>query len=146
MSVVPDVILPALDEAEALPWVLQRMPDGYRAIVVDNGSTDDTAEVAAAHGATVVHEAQQGFGAACWAGLQAACVDEPAADGIVCFMDADASFDPTELPAVVAPVLDGTADLVLGARAAPSVAPGRCTPGSRTGCSPQRSVVAVAHG
>ena len=118
MAAVPDVVLPALDEAEALPWVLGRMPAGYRAIVVDNGSTDDTAGVAAAHGATVVHETQQGFGAACWTGLQTALVDAPAADGIVCFMDADASFDPLELPEVVTPVLDGTADLVLGARRA----------------------------
>jgi len=110
MSAVPDVILPALDEELALPWVLERMPEGYRAIVVDNGSTDRTAAVAEELGALVVHESQQGFGAACWAGLQTATAD------IVCFMDADASFDPGELTGVVAPVLDGTADLVLGAR------------------------------
>lgn len=110
MSAVPDVILPALDEELALPWVLERMPEGYRAIVVDNGSTDRTAAVAEELGALVVHESQQGFGAACWAGLQTATAD------IVCFMDADASFDPSELTGVVAPVLDGTADLVLGAR------------------------------
>ena len=110
MCIVPDVILPALDEELALPWVLGRMPDGYRAIVVDNGSTDRTAQVAADLGALVVHESRQGFGAACWAGLQAASAD------IVCFMDADASFDPGELPCVVGPVQDGSADLVLGAR------------------------------
>ena len=110
MCIVPDVILPALDEELALPWVLGRMPDGYRAIVVDNGSTDRTAQVAADLGALVVHESRQGFGAACWAGLQAANAD------IVCFMDADASFDPGELPCVVGPVQDGSADLVLGAR------------------------------
>lgn len=90
-----DVVLPCLDEAAALPWVLGRMPDGYRAIVVDNGSTDGSAEVAAAHGALVVHEARRGFGAACHAGLLAATSD------IVCFMDADASLDPAELPRVV---------------------------------------------
>ncbi len=112
MSAVPDVILPALDEEAALPWVLERMPDGYRAIVVDNGSTDRTAAVAIELGATVVEELRQGFGAACFAGLGAATAD------IVCFMDADASFDPAELPTVVAPVLDGSADLVLGARRA----------------------------
>ncbi len=110
MAAVPDVILPALDEEQALPWVLGRMPDRYRPIVVDNGSTDRTAEVAAELGALVVHESQQGFGAACWAGLQAAT------DDVVCFMDADASFDPLELPSVVAPVVEGQADLVLGAR------------------------------
>ena len=108
----PDVILPALDEAEAIPRVLARLPAGYRAIVVDNGSTDGTAEVAEAHGALVVREPRRGFGAACWAGLQASTAD------IVCFMDADASFDAAELPCVADPVRDGVADLVLGARVA----------------------------
>jgi glycosyltransferase involved in cell wall biosynthesis len=110
MAGVPDVILPALDEEAALPWVLDRMPEGYRAIVVDNGSTDRTAEVARELGATVVTELQQGFGAACWAGLTAATAP------VVCFMDADASFVPTELPLVADPVAAGSADLVMGAR------------------------------
>lgn len=112
MSAVPQVILPALDEAAALPRVLDAMPAGYEPIVVDNGSTDGTAEVARRHGATVVHEPVAGFGSACWAGLCAAT------DEVVCFMDADASFDPRELPSVAGPVIDGTADLVLGARRA----------------------------
>jgi glycosyltransferase involved in cell wall biosynthesis len=103
-----DVVLPCLDEAEALPWVLTRMPAGYRPIVVDNGSSDGSAAVAADLGAEVVHEARRGFGAACHAGLLAATGE------IVCFMDADASLDPAELPAVVA--LLGDADLVLGRR------------------------------
>lgn len=112
MALVPDVILPALDEEGALPWVLDRLPEGYRAIVVDNGSTDRTAEVAAELGALVVTEPQQGFGAACWAGLTAANAE------VVCFMDADASFDPTELPSVAGPVIDGSVDLMMGARRA----------------------------
>jgi glycosyltransferase involved in cell wall biosynthesis len=103
-----DVVLPCLDEAAALPWVLDRMPDGYRAIVVDNGSTDGSADVAAAHGAQVVHEPQRGFGAACHSGLLAATSD------VVCFMDADASLDPAELPEVLALLHD--ADLALGRR------------------------------
>ncbi|GAB2808344.1 glycosyltransferase family 2 protein [Actinoallomurus bryophytorum] len=103
-----DVVLPCLDEAAALPWVLGRMPDGYRAIVVDNGSTDGSADVAAAHGAQVVHEPRRGFGAACHAGLLAATSD------VVCFMDADASLDPAELPEVLALLRD--ADLALGRR------------------------------
>ena len=105
-----DVILPCLDEAGALPYVLGRMPDGYRAIVADNGSTDGSGAVAAGLGATVVREPAPGFGAACWAGLQAAEAD------IVCFMDCDASLDPRDLPRVAGPVAAGAADLVLGAR------------------------------
>ncbi|MHC5908212.1 glycosyltransferase, partial [Streptomyces sp. S6] len=62
-----DVVLPCLDEAEALPWVLARIPVGWRAIVVDNGSTDGSPELARALGAHVVHEARRGFGAACHA-------------------------------------------------------------------------------
>ncbi|WP_210495852.1 glycosyltransferase family 2 protein [Patulibacter sp. SYSU D01012] len=109
---MPDVVLPVLNEAEALPWVLGRFPAGYRPLVVDNASTDASAAVAAAHGATVVSEPRRGFGAACFAGLQAA------EDDVVCFMDADGSFDPADLPIVADPVLGGAADLVLGARVA----------------------------
>ncbi len=109
---VIDVILPVLDEARALPWVLTRMPPGHRPIVVDNGSRDGSAAVAREHGALVVDEPARGFGAACWAGLQAATAE------VVCFMDADASLDPLELPRVSGRVLDGAADLVLGARVA----------------------------
>lgn len=105
-----DVVLPCLDEAGALPWVLGRMPPGYRPIVVDNGSRDGSAELAASLGATVVLETRRGFGAACHAGLLAA--DAP----IVCFCDCDASLDPRQLPSVVDPVLAGDADLVLGRR------------------------------
>lgn len=107
-----DVVFPVLDEAEALPWVLGRLPAGYRAIVVDNGSTDGSGELAAALGATVVLEPRRGFGSACAAGLDAARAD------VVAFCDADASLDPADLPAVADPVARGLADLVLGARCA----------------------------
>jgi glycosyltransferase involved in cell wall biosynthesis len=107
---MPDVVLPVLDEREALPWVLSRMPAGYEPIVVDNGSTDGSGELAASLGARVVVEPQPGFGAACFAGLSAAQSE------IVCFMDCDASFDPGDLPRVADPVAAGTADLMLGAR------------------------------
>lgn len=107
---IVDVVLPVLDEAAALPWVLGRMPPGHRAIVVDNGSTDGSGGLARDLGALVVTEPRRGFGAACAAGLAAASAP------VVAFCDADASLDPRDLPAVSGPVLDGTADLVLGAR------------------------------
>jgi glycosyltransferase involved in cell wall biosynthesis len=106
-----DVVLPCLNEAGALPWLLTRMPAGYRPIVADNGSTDGSAEIAACHGATVVNVPQRGFGAACHAGLLAASSD------IVCVMDADGSFDPLDLEIVTGPVRDGVIDLMLGRRA-----------------------------
>lgn len=105
-----DVILPARNEAAALPTVLGGLPAGYRAIVVDNGSTDNTAAVARAHGALVVTEDRPGFGSACFAGLTTATAE------IVAFMDADASFDPVDLPRVTGPVASGEVDLMLGAR------------------------------
>ena len=105
-----DVVLPCLDEVAALPWVLERMPDGYRAVVVDNGSTDGSAELARSLGALVVHEPRRGFGAACHTGLLAATAE------FVCFCDCDASLDPAELPDLVAAVRAGRADLVLGRR------------------------------
>lgn len=69
---MPDVILPVLDEAAARPWVLGRIQDGSRPIVVDNRPTDGSAGIAGELGALVVVESTRGFGAACWAGLAAA--------------------------------------------------------------------------
>ena len=109
---MPDVVLPALNERNVLPWVLSRMPDGYTPIIVDNGSEDGTAKAAQALGARVVEEPRRGFGAACHAGLLAAN------DDVVCFMDCDGSLDPAELPCIVGPVLTGRAALVLGERRA----------------------------
>lgn len=109
-----DVLLPCLDEADALPWVLGRMPEGFSPIVADNGSTDGSPEIAAGYGARVVHVPQRGYGAACHAALVASEAD------VVCVLDADASLDPTVLPSVAAPVVAGAADLVLGRRKAAS--------------------------
>jgi glycosyltransferase involved in cell wall biosynthesis len=105
-----DVVLPCLNEAESLPGVLARLPTGYRAIVVDNGSTDDTVAVATAAGATVVHEPRRGYGAAVHAGLLAATAD------YVCVLDADGSLPPEVLPTLVAEVAAGRADLAVGRR------------------------------
>jgi glycosyltransferase involved in cell wall biosynthesis len=107
-----DVVLPVLDEAAAIPAVLDAFPEGYRPIVVDNGSSDGSDAIAARLGATVVREPRRGFGAACFAGLSAATSD------VVCFMDCDGSLDPGELDRVADPVAAGDADLVLGTRIA----------------------------
>ena len=107
---MPDVVLPVLDEADALPVVLARMPREYEPIVVDNGSTDGSGETARWLGARVVDEPRRGFGAACFAGLRAATSE------VVCFMDCDGSLDTADLPLVSEPVTAREADLVLGAR------------------------------
>ena len=108
---MPEVILPVLDEAEALPWVLGRMPRGFHPLVVDNGSSDGSDRIATSLGARVIEEPTKGFGAACWAGLAAARSE------LVCFMDCDGSLDPQDLPRLVEAVASGRADLALGARA-----------------------------
>jgi glycosyltransferase involved in cell wall biosynthesis len=117
------VVLPALDEAEALPAALASFPAGVDLLVVDNGSVDGTAAVAAAAGARVVTEPRRGFGAACWAGVLAS----PAAE-VVAFADADGSFDGADLALVAGPVLRGQADLVVGSRIG-----GRREPGAMSG-------------
>ncbi len=105
-----DIVLPCWNEAAALPWVLARIPPGARALVVDNGSTDGSARIAAELGAVVVECRQRGYGAACHAGLLAARA------GVVAFCDCDATIDPGAIPDLAAPVLDGAADLVVGRR------------------------------
>lgn len=105
-----EVILPVLDEAQAIPGVLAAIGACYEPLVVDNGSSDGSADVARGLGATVVSEPRRGFGAACFAGLIAARAE------LVCFMDCDGSLDPSELPRVVGPVAAGHAELCLGSR------------------------------
>lgn len=109
MTPTVDIVLPCLDEAEALPGVLAAMPADYQVLVVDNGSSDDTASVAAACGATVVTEPRRGYGAAVHAGLLAATAD------LVGVLDADGSLPPPALPELVAAVAGGT-DLAVGRR------------------------------
>ncbi|MHA3703976.1 glycosyltransferase family 2 protein [Jatrophihabitans sp. YIM 134969] len=104
-----DIVLPCLNEADALPWVLQRVPPSARAIVVDNGSTDDSVSVALQHGATVVECTQRGYGAACHAGLLAATAE------VVAFCDCDATLDPADAVLLVTE-LTARPTLVIGRR------------------------------
>jgi glycosyltransferase involved in cell wall biosynthesis len=113
------VLMPALNEADALPAALAGLPWDVRVVVVDNGSTDGTGQVARQLGVEVVTEPRRGFGSACWRGLQAA----GGAD-VVVYMDADATLDWCDLGTVAGPVLRGEADLVLGARARDRREPG----------------------
>lgn len=103
------VVLPCLNEADSLPSVLAAIPAGYRALVVDNNSTDGTAEVARRHGADVVSEARPGYGSAVHAGVVAARTP------IVAVLDGDGSLDPRDLPRLVAELERG-ADMVTGRR------------------------------
>ena len=103
------VVLPCLNEAASLPGVLAALPSGYRALVVDNNSTDDTAEVARLHGAEVIAEPRAGYGSAVHAGVVAATAP------IIAVLDADGSLDPRDLPLLV-DELDRGADMAIGRR------------------------------
>lgn len=116
-------ILPARDEAMALPAVLLAMPQWLdRIIVVDNGSRDDTARIARAHGAEVVSEPEAGYGAACLAGIAVAedC-------DVLLFLDADGSDRPQDASLVLGPIAAGVADLVIGSRVKGGAEPGALT-------------------
>ncbi len=109
-AVVCDIVIPCRDEAPALPALLAKLPPGYRAIVVDNGSRDATADVAAELGAMVVSEPRPGYGAAVHAGLLAATAE------FVAVIDGDGSMDPAQLVPMLAEVTSGRADLAVGRR------------------------------
>lgn len=107
-----DVVLPCLNEAPALSTLLRAVPDALQPIVVDNGCTDGSPELARQLGARVVHEPRRGYGAACHRGLMAATAE------VVAFCDADASVDLDDLLALATRVSDDDADLVVGRRVA----------------------------
>ena len=119
------VIIPCRDEADSIGAVVAAVPPGYRALVVDNGSVDGTADRARAAGAEVVHEPRPGYGSAVRAGVAAAATD------LVAVLDGDGSLDPAQLPALVAAVRGG-ADLAMGRRRpdAPGVWPWHARLGS----------------
>lgn len=123
------VVIPALDEETSLPRTLAEIPPVGGVIVVDNGSTDRTAQVAAEGGAIVVSEPRRGYGQACQAGIARA--RELGADVLV-VLDADHSDYPEELPLLVDPILDDRADMVLGDRTA-RAEPGSLMPQQRYG-------------
>jgi len=127
-----DVLIPAFNEQTSLPSVLKSIPDDWvrRVVVVDNGSTDDTAAVARSHGADVVPEPNRGYGAACLAGIRT--LDEAPPD-IVCFIDGDFSDDPSQLPRVVRPIVQDDVELVIGSRSVGARETGALEPQSRFG-------------
>ncbi len=114
---ITDVIIPALNEEAALPCVLRDLPtDCVRdVLVVDNGSSDRTAQVARAHGASVVVEPRRGYGSACLSGIET-LARRPVPPDVVVFLDADYSDHPEELRGIVLPIVCGAADLVVGSR------------------------------
>lgn len=127
------VIIPALNEEKSLPLVLGDLPAVKQVIVVDNGSTDATADVALRCGATVVSEPQRGYGAACLRGLKTIrkMVEQGyAAPRVIAFLDADYSDHPDLLPELVAPILADEADFVLGSRLLGEREPGAMPPQS----------------
>jgi len=128
-----DVVIPALNEEASLPLVLADLPRPpvRRVVVADNGSSDGTARVAREGGAVVVPATRRGYGSACLAGLAWLRANDP--PEIVAFVDADYSDHPDELPLLVAPLLAGTADLVIGSRVLGEHEPGALLPQARAG-------------
>lgn len=124
------VIIPALNEALSLPKVLENLPPVARVLVVDNGSTDATAQVALSGGAEVYFEGRRGYGSAVQRGIQALASNPP---DVVVILDADFSDDPSELPLLLAPLHDPDVHMVIGSRTLGNLAPGALLPQQRFG-------------
>jgi len=128
------VILPALNEEGAISGVIARIPEWVdRIIVVDNGSTDRTASLAHAAGATVVREPRRGYGRACLAGIAEAERDPGLAPDVIVFLDADGSDSPEQMTELIDPITDGYADMVIGSRTRGTLKSGAMTLPQRIG-------------
>lgn len=129
---IVDVVIPALDEEEALPHVLREIPRALvrRVVVADNGSRDATAAVARREGAEVVLAPRRGYGSACLAALARLREDPP---DVVAFVDGDHSDHPSELPLLLDPIRAGRVDFVVGSRALGRAERGSLTPQQRVG-------------
>ena len=120
------VIIPALNEEASIGLVVQAVREHVpHVVVVDNGSTDDTAHVAREAGAVVVPQTERGYGAACLRGIEELALDPP---DVVLFVDGDFSDHPDDVVDVLAPVVQGTADLVIGSRVSGTRERGSLTP------------------
>jgi glycosyltransferase involved in cell wall biosynthesis len=123
------VVIPALDEEQAISHVIADIPDWVdEIVVVDNGSSDRTAEIALQAGAVVVHESERGYGAACQAGIRAL-----KGAGIVVFLDGDHSDHPGEMAVLVDPIAERRADFVVGSRVLGNAERGALMPQQRFG-------------
>jgi glycosyltransferase involved in cell wall biosynthesis len=140
------VVIPALDEERAIGRVLEAIPEWVDDIVVvDNGSTDGTARVAAERGARVIREPRRGYGAACRTGAHSIARGERAA-GVIVFLDGDSSDDPAEMGALVSPIVEGVADLVIGSRTRGRREPGSLTPQQRFGNALSCALIRLLYG
>lgn len=137
------VVIPALNEESSIGRVVSAVPRDLvsEVIVADNGSTDRTAHVAAAAGARVVREERKGYGSACLAGVQALNDAE-----VVVFLDGDSSDDPREIPVVLAPLLGGQADLVIGSRVRGALESGAITPHQLVGNKVATTMIRLLYG
>jgi glycosyltransferase involved in cell wall biosynthesis len=140
------VIIPALNEEEAIARVIADIPESVtEVIVIDNGSTDRTPEVARSAGATVLNESRAGYGYACLKGITY-LKDQQQNGDIIVFLDGDYSDYPEELTSLVAPIEKDNYDLVIGTRNNPLLQKGALTPQQRFGNALATRLMALLYG